>query len=76
MKLLRELQEYKIKRFFSDGELTATVTGGTNNSAWTKECKEEYRALMKFMQLLRYRLHDKEVVKGTLMNIYSKERWR
>lgn len=32
--LLKQLKDYRMKRFFS------------NNCAWTKQCKEEYKALM------------------------------
>ena len=33
MDILQHLKDYKMKRFFS------------NNCAWTKECKEEYKAI-------------------------------
>lgn len=48
MNLLKQLQEYKMKRFFS------------NNCAWTEECKKEYKSLMYLINTLKYdRTHVK-----------------
>ena len=48
MTLLNQLQEYRIKRFFS------------NNCAWTKKSKKEYAALMYLINNLMA-VHDKPI---------------
>ena len=54
MNLLKQLQEYRMKRFFS------------NNCAWTEECKKEYKALMYLINSFKY---DRTHIKWPTTNI-------